>query len=449
MPQPYNYAIDVAAPFQSAVQGLQLGRSLEEMQVERQQRAMQLEAMRQKMAQAEAEARYQQQMNADLGELAQKGGNATGADYAAIITKYPQLSEHFRRGWEILSPEQQQARIGNASRVLAAISEKKIPVAVDELKEQAAAARNSGKDDEARAIETMIKTVETSPQLAQQMLEMQMVVAQGPDKFTENWGKYKMLPEDIANVRSQIKARDDQTALGLAKLAQDRREAEAKPSGMEKLTDSQRNAINAASTGAIEAAGAASQLNDLADRFESMGRSYGALSSASEAAKKLTGNQNYITELRTQYARMRNSEAIKSLPKGPASDKDIAMAMEGFLPATADPKTVASFLRGMAKLRKYEEAFLYSQAEWHANVGHLGKSSEDFSVDGVLVPKGTTYANFAPAYLKSKKAEIEGVPSAPTAKTAPTTRTPPAAPKKPKAYSEDDIAATVQEALGG
>jgi subtilisin family serine protease len=67
-------------------------------------------------------------------------------------------------------------------------------------------------------------------------------------------------------------------------------------------------------------------MNDLANRIEGLG-GYGAASRLGEFAKSTIGAEGYETSLRQEYTRVRNSAAIKALPPGPATDKDIAMAI--------------------------------------------------------------------------------------------------------------------------
>lgn len=110
---------------------------------------------------------------------------------------------------------------------------------------------------------------------------------------------------------------------------------------------------------AFDAGRSAASLDTLASDFEAMAGEIqsGALGNAREAFKKISGSEDSISILRTRYAAIRNSQAVKNLPPGVASDKDIAMALEGFLPVSADPNTVASFLRGMSKMERFEEQF--------------------------------------------------------------------------------------------
>ena len=141
---------------------------------------------------------------------------------------------------------------------------------------------------------------------------------------------------------------------------------------------------------------------NLAEQLEKSGVGYGAFGSAAEWLKKTTGNQDVVTQMRKEYTRIRSSQVIKMLPPGPASDKDIELAMAGFPPDTADAATLASFLRGMSKLNTYTAVTENAKAEWVNSVGHLGKPKTDINVDGVNVPAGSTFTDFSRQYIDSK-----------------------------------------------
>ena len=57
----------------------------------------------------------QLQMQKDLGTLA-SNPNAGAQDYAAMMVKYPQMSEHFKKSWDVLSADQQQNKLSHADR---------------------------------------------------------------------------------------------------------------------------------------------------------------------------------------------------------------------------------------------------------------------------------------------------------------------------------------------
>ena len=105
---------------------------------------------------------------------------------------------------------------------------------------------------------------------------------------------------------------------------------------------------------------------------------------------------------------MMSQGVIKMLPPGPASDKDIALAREGFPKAGADAAYLASFLRGMSKMSAFDAALSNAKAEWVSQDKQLGPATKDLSVYGVQVPQGTTLSDFANRFLTEKAADING-----------------------------------------
>lgn len=88
-----------------------------------------------------------------------------------------------------------------------------------------------------------------------------------------------------------------------------------------------------------------------------------------EYFKDLTGNQDWKTELRKDFAQVRASEAVRNLPPGAASDADIALALKPFPSDNASGEQVASFLRGLSKLSEYNEKFNAFKASYISEKG--------------------------------------------------------------------------------
>jgi hypothetical protein len=200
--EPINYSIDAGNPFQSVLQGFKVGDFLQQRQMQQQQQiAEQQKAQQQAAAQA--------QMNADLGAVA-NNPNASGSDYAGLITKYPQLSEQLKRGWDVLNPAQQQARLSSATQVYSALQNNKPDIAMDMLKEQATAARNSGNEQDAKAAETMAQWIERDPGTAKTSIALRLAATVGADKFADVFGKLgaeqraaEQAPSDLAEKRAK------------------------------------------------------------------------------------------------------------------------------------------------------------------------------------------------------------------------------------------------------
>ena len=118
---------------------------------------------------------------------------------------------------------------------------------------------------------------------------------------------------------------------------------------------------------ANEAGKQAIEANAVANRLEKAaaeGMTGGVIAQGEEFIKSILGSEDEVTLLRKSADRLRVSRAVANLPVGPASDKDVALVLGGELSSTADPKTVAQYVRGIAKLAKAERDFYSTQNAW-------------------------------------------------------------------------------------
>jgi hypothetical protein len=118
---------------------------------------------------------------------------------------------------------------------------------------------------------------------------------------------------------------------------------------------------------ANEAGKQAREANAVANRLEKAaaeGMTGGVIAQGEEFIKSILGSEDEVTLLRKSADRLRVSRAVANLPVGPASDKDVALVLGGELSSTADPKTVAQYVRGIAKLAKAERDFYSTQNAW-------------------------------------------------------------------------------------
>lgn len=427
--EPINYSIDVKSPFDSALSGFQNG--------------MQIGAQADAMKQQQLQRAQQMQMQKDLATLS-SNQNAGAQDYASMMVKYPQLSEHFKRSWDVLNADQQQTTLGNATQAYAALQSGKPEIAINLLTDKAAAYRNSGKEDEAKKLETLAHTIQINPDAGRTSTALMLSSIMGPDKFATTFGtlgdqsraqdqapatlakkeaeaavegsnavikgvEARNAPQktalDNANTQSQINERSARLGLDRDKLTSDVQLKLAEMNPAFKLDDGAKKLINDFTIGAVASDQSAGQMLDLANRLEQSGAASGTTAKGYELYKSLTGNQDGITALRQEYVRLRSGQVSKMLPPGPASDKDIEIAMSGFPSDTTDPNTMAKFVRGMAKLQQYDGVLNTAKAEWVNSVGHLGKPKQDIEIDGVKVPAGSTFTDFTKQFMKQK---VEG-----------------------------------------
>lgn len=220
-------------------------------------------------------------------------------------------------------------------------------------------------------------------------------VAQANARFAFDLAQLKVTQAtwDVKNIKSQIGERS--TKLGLDTALTNAKVTEIYANINKNLNEvpaDVRKSINEAAVAAGTNKQAAIQFNDLANRIQTSGGSYGALGTLDEFLKKTGGFQDGTTGLRQEYTRLINQAAIKSLPPGPATDKDIQMALSGFPPANADPMFVSQFLRGMAKLQDIDAAVNKSKTDWLAqNNGVLGRAKNTFVTGDYAARPGETF----------------------------------------------------------
>ncbi|QNY18278.1 hypothetical protein IC765_19620 (plasmid) [Acinetobacter seifertii] len=433
MVSPIDYSVDVMNPFQQAMQGFNQGT-----QIAANQQA--LAAQRAEEARKQQQYLALQQQQKDMYEFSQNP-NKTFGDFVTFTTRYPQLTDQYKKSWEIMNEGQRQQSLSTAAQVMSAIKSGSPDVAQEILEEQAKAYENSGQKESAfnmRRMKGLVKkdpsniyttlglfgsTVspdEFAPMLekmgsnerAEQMQPYQIAETQAKTKLTNAQTQGQVIDNQYAPAEKQssINQTQSQTALNYANIQnmaeqrqidRDTLETETSlklqelnPSNV-KLTEGAQKLVNDTMLASVASEQSANQQNDLANRIESAGGGYGAFSKFSEWIKGQTGNQGAMSQLRNEYTRIRNSQAIKNLPPGPATDKDIEMALKGFPPETADSKTIASFLRGMAKMNQRDAAYQQMQAEWVNQVGNMGSAKRDVEILGVKVPTGTTFSGYA------------------------------------------------------
>lgn len=183
--QPANYMLNVASPLESGLKGFESGMLLQQKEIANQ-------AAQQKLAMQQQDMLQKQQMQMELATLA-SNPMAKASDYARVMTRYPQLSEHLKRANDTLSGEQQRNRLSGASQVFAAINAGNNPVAIDLLTQQAQAYRNGGNEQAAKEAETIAKLIELHPETAKASIGVTLASLMGPEKFAET---FKTLGEE-------------------------------------------------------------------------------------------------------------------------------------------------------------------------------------------------------------------------------------------------------------
>ena len=425
MPAPYDYTLNVKSPFEAMVSGLQLGGAISDIRA--QQQAQQQAAERQGIL----NQAYSRIIN---------NPNPAARDYTDLAMMLPEKeAESVRKSFEVLNADQQQNELRFGGQVMSAFSSGAPDIGIRLLRERAKAEENAGRMDRANAYKTYADLAEVNPESAQTSIGVLIAATPGGDKVLESSIKAFKAPSEIRagqataerevlvtantperlrleneNTGAQIRNIDSQIADRAERLALDRDKLQSDvemtlfklDQAGQSLTPDARKIVNDAAIAAVGSEQAAGRMLDLAGRIEAAQGGKGVGTKASEWFAGQTGRQDEWTQMRQEYTRLRNTQAIKSLPPGPATDRDIQLALKGFPEETANANTIGSFLRGMAKMQQFEAATKEAEAEWVNSTGSLGRARNDITIGGIQVPAGTSYVDFIRQYGEQRGKEV-------------------------------------------
>jgi len=476
---PINYAVDVQSPFEAALGGFKLGAGVAEVEANR--------AARERAVAAQTA----------LGNLF-KNPNATAADYAQVTAFLPKdQAAIVQEGFKAQTQEQQQNTLRVGTQAYTAIKSGNLDVAQMQLKEQATALRNAGKEKEAQGYDDLSNLIRLNPTGAQATIGLSIAQLPGGTDFLTNADKalstIRTEAQAPAELRQKIAAADKAVAdattaqatatnaperaaaeAALAKAQADKAKVEAQFAGplaqaslnlnaaqikninseignraaklnldvqtmqatvAEKLSNIQKNIsdispatqklVNDSAVIAAASKQSANQYNDLAKRLESAGGGFGVATSFADYLRKQTGAQSPLTELRQEYTRIRNSAAIKSLPPGVATDKDIELALKGIPPENANASTIASFLRGMGKMQDIEASVANAKTDWLANNnGVLTRARNTFMAGDYNTQPGESFNDFTQRVVQDVSKRYNPATQNPLVEQIPTDRNP-------------------------
>ena len=142
---------------------------------------------------------------------------------------------------------------------------------------------------------------------------------------------------------------------------------------------------------------------ELAANFEKYDPVGGLQGSFIEFAKEVSGQQDVISALRTEASRLTTGAAVDALPKGPASDKDIALVLKGVPPANANAEYFASYARGVAKMQKAEAEYKREELNWLSK----NRSYQGFNAHMTRKKVQEQFAATDPTAIKKMEANID------------------------------------------
>jgi hypothetical protein len=438
---PINYSIDVASPVDSAIQGYQAGIKLQDQNTASQVKQFQLA--------------QQVQMQRDLAAFAQNPNN-TAADTSKLMIRYPQMAEHFKSAFDLKTGEEQKDSLRRITSVYSALNMNMPDEAARILESDATAFENSGKTREAQAARALAEKARVMPTEAKNLARITLGSIMGIDKLAQldaSMGEERRkqdlhLPavdkatSDAEKAASEAAIKGEEAAVASAKAKADLEKTQADVRNIDseiqnriatradatnkwkselqlkvdelatkrgEVPEDARKLVNTAYQGAIAKIGNADKSADLADRIESKLKQPGGLITRGwSATLRATGFEGDQQALQQEFSRLRNSNIMANLPTAfhnNFSNTDREFVEKGIPEESANPQYIAGFLRTMEKLLRTEAVADRAVGAWMTEVHHLGKTPRDLEIDGVRVPKGSSFADYATMLVRKQRSE--------------------------------------------
>ncbi|ECU2272227.1 acyltransferase [Salmonella enterica subsp. enterica serovar Schwarzengrund] len=190
----------------------------------------------------------------------------------------------------------------------------------------------------------------------------------------------------------------DQQEFGF-KMQQAQEKAQQLISEAPKLSVNTEKGIETAVNNATASSNSANSMSALAQQFRAEKPTTGLFGNAQNMFAKLTGSDTTLRDLRIRQNALVNSQVLKFLPPGPATDKDVEIVRQGAPTDMDNPETVARWLDAMANLERRNAQFNEFKAEWMSANGNLGQSRNGGQILGLDVKKGESLGSAVKRYM--------------------------------------------------
>lgn len=395
----------------SSGNGFAQGLQLKGLQDEVQQRAIQAEeAQRQR----DAALQFQKDWSESFGNPERM---------TALVAKYPGQIESIKAGIGF-QDEQHQMALGNAARDL------RIAMATGNSQAvQAAAVKNqsilgtigSSADD-------IMDQLQNNPQGLFQTVDAVGMAALGPKEYYGIENDRAQRANDQARLEETIRSNRagealtaqgqnlsyqssmtghnlaaqrlalDQQEFGL-KVQQAQEKAQQLIEGAPKLSVNMEKSIEKSVNDSAASTNSADSMDALAQQFRQEKPTTGLFGNASNMFAKVTGTDTALRDLRIRQNALVNSQVLKFLPPGPATDRDVEIVRKGAPTDMDNPEVVARWLGAMANLERRSAQFNDFKAEWMSNNGNPGQSRNGGQILGMDVQKGESLGSAAKRFM--------------------------------------------------
>ena len=183
----FDFRTQVQDPFASAMRAVQLGSSLQQAQVQRQQAGVQQQALQQAL---EQKAKFQRGVDKIL-----QGGveNAKAEDFAELaLYTDKDNAKKLQDTWQSLNKDKQTQTLQSVSEVVSALANNKPEIAESRLRERAARLRETNLPEnlrEAQLLESQADLAKNDPEFLQFDLKYKLAALPGGKEYLENVDK--------------------------------------------------------------------------------------------------------------------------------------------------------------------------------------------------------------------------------------------------------------------
>lgn len=400
--QPIDYS---SAGLQALQGGLQTGLGLREA------------SMRQQLFDQQQQAQEkQQQFGVALKSAWESGDNKAMVD---LIASNPEQLQTIQ-GLMGFRDQQQRQAIGNvASQLTAALDSGNVQGAAGVIQSNAEALQAMGQDPA-----TLLQQLQQDPTSLRKGADGLMLLTMSPDQVMA----YKQKLEDQAiqrgRVQAQLRGQDiqmrgqnmtantaaqrlafDQGKFGV-EMQQAAEKADELKASAPKLSVNMEKALDSAVGDAATSRSSAASMEELASRWETDKPTAGIFGSAQSTWNKMTGSDTGLRDLRIRTSQFLNSQALKYLPPGPATDRDVELAREGVPTNMDDPKLVSNWLKAQARNEKRSALYNDFRAEWISAQGNPGQAKAEANISGIDVKKGESFASAAKRYMQQAEGQV-------------------------------------------
>lgn len=208
----------------------------------------------------------------------------------------------------------------------------------------------------------------------------------------------------------------DQQEFGF-KMQQAQEKAQQLISEAPKLSVNMEKGIETAVNNAIASSNSANSMSALAQQFRAEKPTTGLFGNAQNMFAKLTGSDTTLRDLRIRQNALVNSQVLKFLPPGTATDKDVEIVRQGAPTDMDNPETVARWLDAMANLERRNAQFNEFKAEWMSANGNPGQSRNGGQILGLDVKKGESLGSAVKRYMSMNTDAAPAQDSTPSGET--------------------------------